>query len=185
MIDGLYPHKGVWPTLGRDVFVAPGARIIGDVVLGDQSSVWFNCVLRGDVHQVRIGARSNIQDGTVCHTDPGCPLIVGPDVTVGHSAVLHGCTIGAGSLIGIGAMVLSGARVGRNCLIAAKALVGEGKEIPDNSVVMGIPGKVVAEVRPDQLERMARGTRAYVENWKRYRRELRRLGAAPGPEAGG
>ncbi len=172
-------------TESDEWWVAPTAVLIGRVRLGHEASVWWNCVLRGDGEPIEIGARSNIQDGTVCHTDPGCPLIVGPDVTVGHSAVLHGCTIGAGSLIGIGAMVLSGARVGRNCLIAAKALVGEGKEIPDNSVVMGIPGKVVAEVRPDQLERMARGTRAYVENWKRYRRELRRLGAAPGPEAGG
>lgn len=156
-------------------WVAPTAVLIGKVKLGDEASIWWNCVLRGDGEPIEIGARTNVQDGTICHTDPGFPLVVGPDVTVGHAAVLHGCTIGAGSLIGIGAMVLTGARVGRNCLIAAKALVGEGKEIPDNSLVMGIPGKVVGEVRPDQLERMARGTRAYVANRKRYRRELVRV----------
>ncbi len=162
-------------TESDEFWVAPTAVIIGRVKLGHESSVWWNCVLRGDGEPIEIGARTNIQDGTICHTDPGFPLVVGPDVTVGHAAVLHGCTIGAGSLIGIGAMVLTGAKVGRNCLIAAKALVGEGKEIPDNSLVMGIPGKVVGEVRPDQLERMARGTRAYVENWKRYRRALVRV----------
>lgn len=156
-------------------WVAPTAVIIGRVKLGDEASVWWNCVLRGDGEPIEIGARTNIQDGTIGHTDPGFPLIVGPDVTVGHAAVLHGCTIGAGSLVGIGAMVLTGAKVGRNCLIAAKALVAEGKEIPDNSLVMGVPGKVVGEVRSDQLERMIRGTRAYVTNWKRYRRELARI----------
>lgn len=177
MIFGLGEH--VLETETDAFWVAPTAVVIGRVKLGDEASVWWNCVLRGDGEPIEIGARTNLQDGTICHTDPGFPLIVGPDVTVGHAAVLHGCTIGAGSLVGIGAMVLSGAKVGRNCLIAAKALVGEGKEIPDNSLVMGIPGKVVGEVRPEQLERMARGTRAYVENWKRYRRELGRLDGEP------
>ncbi|MCX7628719.1 MAG: gamma carbonic anhydrase family protein [Geminicoccaceae bacterium] len=162
-------------TESEDFWVAPTAVIIGRVKLGREASIWWNCVLRGDGEPIEIGARTNIQDGTICHTDPGYPLVVGDDVTVGHAAVLHGCTIGSGSLVGIGAMVLTGAKVGRNCLIAAKALVAEGKEIPDNSLVMGIPGKIVGEVRPDQLERMARGTRAYVANWKRYRRDLVRV----------
>ncbi len=173
MIYRLGEH--VLETESEAFWVAPTAVIIGKVKLGHEASVWWNCVLRGDGEPIEIGARTNIQDGTIGHTDPGFPLIVGPDVTVGHAAVLHGCTIGAGSLIGIGAIVLSGAKIGRNCLIAAKALVPEGKEIPDNSLVMGMPGKVVGEVRPDQLERMARGTRTYVANWKRYRAELARV----------
>ncbi len=167
----LGPHA--LATESEEYWIAPGAVVIGRVRLGHEASVWWGCVLRGDGEPIEIGARTNIQDGTICHTDPGFPLVVGADVTVGHAAVLHGCTIGEGSLIGIGAIVLTGARIGRNCLVAARALVAEGKEIPDNSLVMGSPGRIVGEVRPEQLARMARGTRAYVENWKRYRRELR------------
>ena len=136
--------------------------LIGKVRLEADASVWWGAVLRGDNEPIVVGRGSNIQDGTVCHTDPGTPLLIGADVTVGHMAMLHGCVIGEGSLIGIGAVILNGARIGRNCLIAAKALVGENKEIPDNSVVMGVPGKVVGEVRPEQAERMRRGTARYV-----------------------
>jgi carbonic anhydrase/acetyltransferase-like protein (isoleucine patch superfamily) len=154
-------------------WVAGTAVLIGKVRLEHDASVWWSAVLRGDNELITVGRSSNVQDGCVLHTDPGYPLTIGPDVTVGHLAMLHGCTIGAGSLIGIGAVILNGARIGRNCLIGAKALIGEGKEIPDNSLVMGIPGKVVGEVRPDQAERMRAGTAKYVSNWRRYRAGLR------------
>jgi carbonic anhydrase/acetyltransferase-like protein (isoleucine patch superfamily) len=129
-------------------------------------------VLRGDNELITVGRGSNIQDNCVLHTDPGFPLTIDADVTVGHLAMLHGCTIGEGSLVGIGTVILNGARIGRNCLIGSKALIAEGKAIPDNSLVMGIPGKIVGEVRPEQAERMRWGTRKYVENWQRYAREL-------------
>ena len=168
-----YALDGVAPEVeGEDHWVAPTAVLIGRVRLEAGASVWWGAVLRGDNEPVTVGRGSNVQDGCVCHTDPGFPLTIGPDVTVGHMAVLHGCTVGEGSLVGIGAVVLNGARVGRNCLIAARALVGEGKEIPDNSLVMGVPGKVVGEVRPEQAERIRRGTEKYVRNWKRYRAGL-------------
>jgi carbonic anhydrase/acetyltransferase-like protein (isoleucine patch superfamily) len=159
-------------TADEHWWVAPTAVLIGQVRLESDASVWWGAVLRGDIEPITIGRGSNIQDNCVLHTDPGLPLLVGPDVTVGHLAMLHGCTIGEGSLVGIGAVVLNGARVGRNCLIASKALVGEGKEIPDNSLVMGVPGKVVGEVRPEQAERIRAGTAKYVRHWQRYRREL-------------
>lgn len=155
-----------------EYWIAPTAVLIGKVQLETDASVWWGAVLRGDNEPIVVGRGSNIQDGTVCHTDPGTPLLIGPNVTVGHMAMLHGCVIGEGSLIGIGAVILNGARIGRNCLIAARALVGENKEIPDNSVVMGTPGKVVGEVRADQAERIRRGTARYVANWKRYRAGL-------------
>lgn len=149
-------------------WIAPTAVLIGKVRLERDASVWWHAVLRGDNELITVGRGSNVQDGSVLHTDPGYPLTIGPDVTVGHLAMLHGCSIGEGSLIGIGAVVLNGARIGRNCLIGAKALIAEGKTIPDNSLVMGMPGKIVGEVRPEQAERMRRGTRKYVENWRRY-----------------
>ena len=168
-----YVLDGIGPEAESDDFwIAPTAVLIGKVRLEIDASVWWGAVLRGDNEPIVVGRGSNIQDGTVCHTDPGTPLLIGADVTVGHMAMLHGCVIGEGSLIGIGAVILNGARIGRNCLIAAKALVGENKEIPDNSVVMGVPGKVVGEVRPEQAERMRRGTERYVRNWKRYRAGL-------------
>jgi carbonic anhydrase/acetyltransferase-like protein (isoleucine patch superfamily) len=166
-LDGMAPE-----TEGEEFWIAPTAVLIGKVRLEADASVWWGAVLRGDNEPIVVGRGSNVQDGTICHTDPGTPLRIGPDVTVGHMAMLHGCVIGEGSLIGIGAVVLNGARIGRNCLIAAKALVGENKEIPDNSVVMGMPGKVVGQVRPDQAERIRRGTARYVSNWKRYRAGL-------------
>ena len=155
-------------TASDEYWVAPTAVLIGKVRLETDASVWWGAVLRGDNELITVGRGSNVQDGCVCHTDPGFPLLIGADVTVGHLAMLHGCTIGEGSLIGIGAIILNGARIGRNCLIGAKALIAEGKEIPDNSLVMGMPGKVVGEVRPEQVERMRRGTQRYVANWRRY-----------------
>lgn len=153
-------------------WVAPTAVLVGKVRLEDDASVWWGAVLRGDNELITVGRGSNVQDGCVLHTDPGFPLTIGPDVTVGHMAMLHGCTIGEGSLIGIGAVILNGAVIGKNCLIGARALVGEGKTIPDNSLVMGIPGKVMGEVRPEQAERIRQGTARYVANWKRYRAGL-------------
>lgn len=153
-------------------WVAPTAVLVGRIRLETDASVWWGAVLRGDNEPITVGRGSNVQDGCVCHTDPGFPLAIGPEVTVGHLAMLHGCTVGEGSLVGIGAVVLNGARIGRNCLIGAKALIAEGKEIPDNSLVMGVPGKVVGAVRPEQAERMRRGTAKYVRNWRRYRAGL-------------
>jgi carbonic anhydrase/acetyltransferase-like protein (isoleucine patch superfamily) len=149
-------------------WVAPNAVLIGQVTLEEDSSVWFGCTLRGDNEPIRIGARSNIQDGSVLHTDPGFPLHVHPDVTVGHMAMLHGCTVHTGSLIGINAVVLNGAVIGENCLIGAKALIPEGKIIPPGSLVMGVPGKVVGQVTPDQIEHMRAGTQKYVRRSKLY-----------------
>jgi carbonic anhydrase/acetyltransferase-like protein (isoleucine patch superfamily) len=160
-------------TAGDAFWIAPSAVVIGKVKLERDASVWWGAVVRGDNERITIGEGSNIQDGSVLHTDPGFPLTIGKDVTVGHLAMLHGCTIGDNSLIGIGAIVLNGARIGRNCLIGAKALIPEGKEIPDNSLVMGMPGKVVREVSPEHIARIRAGAEHYVQNWQRYKRDLR------------
>lgn len=167
---------GVAPDLAADgrCWVAPNATLIGKVRLQANASVWFNAVLRGDNELIDIGENSNIQDGCVLHTDPGMPLTVGRNCTVGHLAMLHGCTIGANSLIGIGAVVLNNARIGRNCLIGAKALIPEGKVIPDNSLVMGVPGKVVKEITAEGAARIAASAEHYVRNWQRYARGLGR-----------
>ena len=160
-------------TAGEPCWIAPTAVVIGKVTLGKNASVWWNSVLRGDNEPISVGEGSNIQDGCVLHTDLGFPLVIGRGVTVGHMVMLHGCTIGDDSLIGIGAVVLNGATIGRNCLIGAGALVPEGKSIPDNSLVMGAPGKVVREVSAEHLARMRESAEQYVDNWQRYRRELR------------
>ncbi len=159
-------------TEGEDYWIAPSAMVIGKVKLETNASVWWNAVLRGDNELITVGENSNVQDGCVLHTDPGFPLTIGKNVTVGHLVMLHGCTIGDGSLIGIGSVILNGAKIGRNCLIGAKALIGEGKEIPDNSVVLGAPGKVVKQVTPEQAERTAQGTAKYVGNWRRCKAGL-------------
>ena len=152
----------------EDYWIAPGAHVIGKVTLKKNASVWFNAVLRGDNDPIVIGENSNVQDGSILHTERGEPLTVGDGVTIGHSVVLHGCTIGDGSLIGIGAVVLNGARVGRNCLIGAGALVAENKVIPDNSLVVGMPGKVVRELTEAELAGLKKSAASYVANWKRY-----------------
>jgi carbonic anhydrase/acetyltransferase-like protein (isoleucine patch superfamily) len=164
----------VTPELPNDdeYWIAPTASVIGRVILKKNASVWWGSTLRGDNDPIVVGENSNIQDGSVLHTDLGSPLTIGANVTVGHLVMLHGCDIGDGSLIGIGSVVLNGAKIGKNCLIGAKALIGEGKVIPDNSVVMGAPGRVVRELSPEHAERVALGALHYVENWKRYRREL-------------
>jgi carbonic anhydrase/acetyltransferase-like protein (isoleucine patch superfamily) len=165
----------VTPVLPKDdeYWIAPTAAVMGRVVLKKNASIWWGAVLRGDNDPITIGEGSNVQDGSVLHTDTGSPLNIGANVTVGHMVMLHGCTIGDGSLVGIGSTVLNGAVIGKNCLIGAGCLITEGKEIPDNSLVMGAPGKVVRELSPEQAARVALGALHYVENWKRYRRELR------------
>lgn len=158
--------------LGTGHFIAPNAAVIGDVTLHESASVWFGCVVRGDVERIEIGAGSNIQDGTVMHADPGFPMVVGDNVTVGHNAMLHGCTIGDGTLVGINAVVLNGARVGKGCLIGANALVTEGTEIPDGSMVLGSPGKVVKQLDAEMQSALRLNSDGYVQNALRYAREL-------------
>jgi carbonic anhydrase/acetyltransferase-like protein (isoleucine patch superfamily) len=164
----------VFPETGN-YWVAPDAQVMGNIVLKENASVWFGAVLRGDNDPIVIGENSNVQDGAVMHTDIGCPLTLGANVTVGHQAMLHGCTVGDNSLIGIGATVLNGAKIGRNCLIGAHALVGEGKEIPDNSMVLGMPGKVVRELGEDNEKMMLLSANIYVENWKRFEETLKEI----------
>ena len=157
---------------GEGHFIAPNAAVIGDVVLHENASVWFSCVLRGDADRIEVGAGSNIQDGTVIHADPGCPAIIGRNVTVGHNAMIHGCHIGDGSLVGINAVVLNGAKVGRGCLIGANALVTEGMEIPDGSMVLGSPAKVVKQLREEVQLMLQHNADHYVGNANRFNKEL-------------
>lgn len=175
----VYNLGNVTPELPNDdeYWIAPTAAVMGRVILKKNASVWWGATLRGDNDPIVIGEGSNVQDGSVLHTDTGSPLTLGANVTVGHLVMLHGCTIGDGSLVGIGSIVLNGAKIGRNCLIGANCLITEGKEIPDNSLVMGAPGKVVRELSPQQAAQVAMGAAHYVQNWKRYRREL--VQAAP------
>jgi len=149
-------------------WIAPSATVLGQVILHEGASVWFNVVLRGDTDTITIGANSNVQDGSVLHADAGFPLTIGEGVTVGHKAMLHGCEIGDNSLIGIGAVVLNGAKIGKNCLVGANALVTEGKVIPDNSLVMGQPGKVVRQLDDAAVQSLKWSAAHYVQNWKRY-----------------
>ncbi len=164
----IYQLDDLVPEVHPSAFVADSARVIGDVSLAEDSSVWFGAVIRGDSDRIRIGAGSNIQDTSVLHADHGFPLTVGERVTVGHQVMLHGCTIGDESLIGIGAVVLNGARIGRNCLVGAGSLVTEGKEFPDGSLILGRPAKVVRELSPEQIETLRRSAEHYVENARRY-----------------
>lgn len=157
---------------GDDYFIADNATVIGEVLLENNVSVWFNAVLRGDNSLISIGENSNIQDGAILHTDPGVPLNIGKNVTVGHKVMLHGCTIGDNSLIGINSVILNGAKIGRNCLIGANSLITEGKEIPDGSLVMGSPGKVIKTLSPEQQAELATSAAIYVANFKRFKREL-------------
>jgi carbonic anhydrase/acetyltransferase-like protein (isoleucine patch superfamily) len=177
-LKGAYSLGGVTPTLpaSGQFWIAPNATVIGNCILHDNASVWFNAVLRGDNDPITLGENSNVQDSAVLHTDHGAPLTVGCNVTIGHLAMLHGCTIGDNSLIGIGAVVLNHAVIGKNCIIGAKALIPEGKVIPDNSLVMGAPGKVVRDISPEQAQLLIGSALHYVENWKRYQAGLVALG---------
>ena len=157
------------PEINADSWVAPNAIIIGKVKLEKNSSIWFNAVLRGDIEKIVIGENSNIQDGSVLHTDPGCPLTVGKGVTVGHMVMLHGCEISDDTLIGIGSTILNKAKIGKNCIIGANTLVTENKVIPDNSLVLGSPGKVIRKVTDDEIKVICENAKHYVENSKRYK----------------
>ncbi|TCP61402.1 carbonic anhydrase/acetyltransferase-like protein (isoleucine patch superfamily) [Rhodovulum bhavnagarense] len=173
----LYLLDGVAPTLpvDGDFWVAPDANLIGNVILEPGASVWFGCTLRGDNEPITVGAGSNVQENVVCHTDMGFPLVIGAGCTIGHKAMLHGCVIGENSLIGMGATVLNGAKIGKNCLIGAGALVTEGKEIPDGSLVMGAPGRVVRDLDAAAIEGLRRSARNYRDNMRRYRDGLKAL----------
>jgi carbonic anhydrase/acetyltransferase-like protein (isoleucine patch superfamily) len=173
-IYALGDSKPQLPPLG-EYWVAPSASVIGNVILHPNASVWFGAVLRGDNDPITVGPDSNIQDGSVLHTDMGSPLTLGRGVTVGHKAMLHGCEVGDYSLIGIGAVVLNGVKIGRNCIIGANALITEGKVIPDNSLVVGQPGKVVRERDPAHIAVLQMSAEHYVQNWKRFAAELRAL----------
>ncbi len=155
-----------------EYWIAPSATVVGRVRLLKDASVWFGATLRGDNEWITVGEGSNIQDGSVLHTDPGAPLTIGKGVTVGHMVMLHGCEIGDGSLIGIGSIILNRTKIGRNCLIGANTLIAEGKDIPDNSVVMGAPGKVVRQVDEAARAMLKYSAEHYVENWKRYARDM-------------
>ncbi len=166
----VYRLGDIAPQLPADgeYWIAPNATVLGNVIVHAGASIWFNVVIRGDNDPITIGANTNIQDGSILHTDDGVPLTIGEGVTVGHKAMLHGCTIGDNSLIGIGAVVLNGAKIGKNCLIGANALITEGKVIPDNSLVMGQPGKVVRELDEAAIQSLRWSAAHYVQNWKRY-----------------
>ena len=164
---------GVETPADGSYWVAPNAVVLGKVALETDASVWFGAVLRGDNELIRVGARSNVQDGCVLHTDPGYPLDIGEDCTVGHMVMLHGCTIGARSLIGIGSIILNGARIGEECLIGTNTLIPEGKVIPPRSMVLGSPGKIVRELSDDDVRRFGGAAGRYVNNWKRYKAGFR------------
>jgi carbonic anhydrase/acetyltransferase-like protein (isoleucine patch superfamily) len=164
------------PEIHPTAYVADSADVIGRVHLGENSSVWFGVVIRGDTDHIRIGRGSNIQDNSTLHTDEGIELVIGDNVTVGHQVMLHGCSIGDGSLIGIGAIVLNGAKIGRGCLVGAGSLVTEGKEFPDHSLIMGSPAKVVRALSSEQAERLAHGALHYAESGRSYPKLLKKVG---------
>lgn len=171
----IYELDGVAPRIPETAWVADSAQVMGDVELAQDVSVWFGVVIRGDTETIRIGARSNIQDASVLHADLGLPLIIGDDVTVGHHVTLHGCTVGDGSLIGMGAVVLNGAKIGKGCLVGAGALVTEGKEFADGSMIVGSPARVIRQLTPEQLEGLKQSAQNYVENARRFRTGLHKI----------
>jgi len=172
----IYELDGVAPEVAASAWVAHSAEVMGNVQLAEDASIWFGAVLRGDCESISIGEGSNIQDASVLHADLGKPLVVGRHVTVGHQVMLHGCTIGDESLIGIGAVVLNGAKIGRNCLVGAGALITEGKEFPDGSMIIGSPAKAVRQLTPEQIEGLRRSAQHYVDNARRFKTGLRKLG---------
>jgi len=161
---------GIAPTLPAEghYWIAPDARVIGNVVIGEDVGIWFGAMLRGDNEPITVGAATNIQEHSVLHTDMGFPLTIGRGCTIGHRAILHGCTVGDNSLIGMGAIVLNGARIGANSLVGAGALVPEGKDYPDGSLIIGTPGRVMRTLTEEQIERLRQSARSYVDNWKRF-----------------
>lgn len=171
----IWELDGIAPQIADNVWIAPDAQVIGNVVLEDAASIWWGAVLRGDNEEIRVGRGSNVQEHCVFHTDPGHPLTIGPNCTIGHRAILHGCTIGAGVLIGMGATVLNGAVVGDGALIGAGALVAEGKEIPPGALVVGSPGRVVRMLDDDARARLLKSAERYRANAARFRAGLRRV----------
>ncbi len=171
----IYALDDMAPQLAPSAWVADSAQVIGNVELAEDVSVWFGTVIRGDTETIRIGRASNIQDASVLHADIGKPLTIGENVTVGHKVMLHGCTIGDGSLIGIGAVVLNGAKIGKGCIVGAGALVTEGKEFPDGSMIIGSPAKAVRELTPEQQAGLALSAQHYVENARRFARGLQKI----------
>ena len=165
------------PTLPAEdrYFLAPDAHVIGKVTIGEDCGIWFGAVLRGDNEPITLGARTNIQEGTMIHTDPAYPVVIGEGCTIGHHAIIHGCTIGENSLIGMGATVLNGAKIGRNCLVGANALVTEGKEFPDNSLIVGSPARAIRTLDDAAADGLRRSAENYVANADRFRRDLRKL----------
>ena len=170
-----YELDGVAPTLAQGAWIADSAQVIGNVHLAEDASVWFGAVLRGDNDPISIGKGANVQDGSVLHTDKGKPLDIGEYVTIGHNVILHGCSIGSESLIGMGAIVLNGAKIGRHCLVGAGALVTENKEFPDGSLIVGNPAKVVRTLTDEQIAGLRRSAEGYVANAKRFSAGLRKL----------
>lgn len=171
----IYELDGTAPELAPSAWVADNAQVMGRVSLGEDSSVWFGTTVRGDTESITVGRGSNIQDGSVLHADAGLPLVIGERVTVGHQVMLHGCTIGDESLIGIGAVVLNGARIGKNCLVGAGALVTEGKEFPDGSMILGSPARVVRSLTPEQIEGLRQSAQHYIDNARLYARSLKKI----------
>lgn len=171
----IYELDGIRPQVSASAWVADSAQVIGRVELADDASIWFGVVIRGDTETITVGPRSNIQDMSVLHADVGMPLTVGEGVTVGHKVMLHGCTIGDNSLIGIGAVVLNGAKIGKNCLVGAGSLVTEGKEFPDGSLIVGSPARVVRPLSPEQIEGLRQSAQHYVKNACLYRAGLKNL----------
>lgn len=171
----IYELDGKSPRLGAGAWVADSAQVIGSVELGDNASVWFGAVIRGDNEAIRIGRNTNVQDLSVLHSDQGKPLTIGDNVTLGHQVTVHGCTIGDNSLIGIGAVVLNGAKIGRNCIVGAGSVVTENKEFPDNSLIIGSPAKVVRTLDTEAEKALARSAAGYVANGQRYARGLKKM----------
>ena len=171
----LYQIDEFKPAVAASAWVADSAQVIGKVTLGENSSVWFGVVVRGDNAPITVGAGSNIQDQSVLHTDHDKPLVIGKNVTIGHQVMLHGCTIGDGSLIGIQAVVLNGAKIGKNCLVGAGSLVTEGKEFPDGSMIFGSPAKAVRQLSPEQIEGLKMSAESYIANARRYKTGLKQL----------
>jgi carbonic anhydrase/acetyltransferase-like protein (isoleucine patch superfamily) len=168
----LLPHGNTLPHVAASAWVAPGARIIGDVHLGEESSVWYGAVLRGDTEPIRIGARTNIQDGCVLHADPGYPAVVGEGCVVGHNAVVHGCEVEDDCLVGMGAVILNGAKIGKGSIVAAGAVVPEGREFPPRSLIVGLPAKRAGDVNEEQAADIERGASEYVERAAAHRESL-------------
>jgi len=171
----LYELDGVAPQLGTGAWVADSAEVIGNVQLGDNASIWFGAVLRGDNEKMTIGRNSNVQDISMLHSDPGSPLTIGENVTIGHQVMLHGCTIGDNSLIGIQAVVLNNAKIGRNSIVGAGSVVTEGKEFPDNSLIFGSPAKVMRTISDEDAARLRHGSDHYVQNAIRYAKGLKKI----------